>query len=76
MDVNYGESLRRYFSHQVSLLRVHRFDPSDVQFADALAFSAVVIFRRRTPSNNHKVQVSHGGSVSDPHCCVDVPMFR
>jgi adenine-specific DNA-methyltransferase len=74
MDVNYGESLRRYFSHHVSLLRVHRFDPSDVQFADALVSSAVVIFRRRTPSNNHKVQVSHGGSVSDPLCCVDVPV--
>jgi adenine-specific DNA-methyltransferase len=74
MDVNYGESIRRYFSRQVSLLRIHRFDPSDVQFADALVSSAVVMFSRRTPSNDHKVQVSHGGSVSDPHFCESVPV--
>jgi adenine-specific DNA-methyltransferase len=73
MDVNYGESLRRYFSRQVSLLRIHRFDPSDVQFADAMVSSAVVIFRRRIPSEHHTVGVSHGGSVSDPHVCVNVP---
>ncbi len=67
MDVNYGESLRRYFSNQVSLLSIHRFDPSDVQFADALVSSAVVIFRHRPPSHHHQVQVSHGGSTSNPH---------
>ena len=66
MDVNYGESLRRYLSHQVSLLHIHRFDPADVQFADALVSSAVVIFRRRVPLENHEVLVSHGGRVSDP----------
>ncbi len=66
MDVNYGESLRRYLSHRVSLLQIHRFDPSDVQFADALVSSAVVIFRRRIPSDNHEVLLSHGGCVSDP----------
>jgi len=74
MDVNYGESLRRYFSRQVSLLQIHRFDPSDVQFADALVSSAVVIFRRQIPAGDHKVEVSHGGSVSDPHFRHDVPV--
>src|SRR5437764_11522392 len=44
MDVNYGEVFKRYLSHQVALLQVHRFDPTDVQFADALVSSAVVIF--------------------------------
>ncbi len=66
MDVNYGESLRRYLSTRVSLLCIHRFDPSDVQFADALVSSAVVIFRRQSPSHNHQVQVSHGGSIAKP----------
>lgn len=66
MDVNYGEVLRRYFSHHVELLRMHRFDPSDVQFADALVSSAVVIFRRRRPSEHHTVLISHGGSVATP----------
>jgi hypothetical protein len=74
MDVNYGESLRRYFSREVSLLRIHRFDPSDVQFADALVSSAVVIFRRQAPSYDHKLQVSHGGCVSAPRFCASVPL--
>jgi hypothetical protein len=67
MDVNYGESLRRYLSHQVSLLHIHRFEPSDVQFADALVSSTVVILRRRKPSDNDEVVVSHGGHISAPH---------
>src|SRR5262249_30444244 len=66
MDVNYGEVLRRYLSHHVQLLQMHRFDPSDVQFADALVSSAVVIFRRRIPSEHHSVLISHGGSVAAP----------
>jgi adenine-specific DNA-methyltransferase len=74
MDVNYGQSLRRYFSRGVSLLRIHRFDPSDVQFADALVSSAVVIFCRRPPSNDHRVVVSYGGSVSNPHFSENVPV--
>jgi adenine-specific DNA-methyltransferase len=74
MDVNYGESLRRYFSHRVSLQRIHRFDPSDAQFADALVSSSVVIFRRRTPPSNHLVQISYGGKVSEPHFCEGVPV--
>jgi predicted RNA methylase len=76
MDVNYGESLRRYFSHHVSLLQIHRFDPSDVQFADALVSSAVVIFRRKSPSHDHKVQLSRGGSVAAPHVSFQTPLTR
>ena len=31
MDVNYGKVVREYLSRRVSLLRIHRFDPADVQ---------------------------------------------
>ena len=41
MDVNYGGVLRQYLTHRVQLIRVHRFDPDDVQFDDALVSSAV-----------------------------------
>jgi hypothetical protein len=74
MDVNYGESLRRYFSHHVNLLQMHRFDPSDAQFADALVSSSVIIFRRQAPSPNHSVQISYGGSVCDPHSREHIPL--
>lgn len=42
MDVNYGASVKRYLLDQVTLLHIHRFDPNDVQFGDALVSSAVV----------------------------------
>lgn len=76
MDVNYGEALRRYFSRHVSLVQIHRFDPSDVQFADALVSSAVVIYRRRVPEENHTFLLSHGGTVSDPHNRVEMSLSR
>ena len=78
MDVNYGVVLKRYLSYQVTLLQVHRFDPTDVQFADALVSSAVVIFRRRKPSEHHTVLISHGGSVAAPtnSLQVSVPTLR
>lgn len=42
MDVNYGQELKRYLIEDVTLLRIHRFDPSNVQFDDALVSSAIV----------------------------------
>jgi adenine-specific DNA-methyltransferase len=44
MDVNYGGPVKRYFLTEVELLRIHRFDPNDLQFGDALVSSAVVWF--------------------------------
>src|ERR1700722_6567220 len=32
MDVNYGRELKHYLLHTVTLLRIHRFDPTEVQF--------------------------------------------
>ncbi len=40
MDVNYGRELKHYLLHTVTLLRIHRFDPTEVQFTDALVSSA------------------------------------
>lgn len=65
MDVNYGSALKTYLTAQVDLLRVHRFNASDVQFADALVSSAVVIYRRASPSGR-PVLLTQGNSVSEP----------
>jgi hypothetical protein len=51
MDVNYGGTLRRYLTERVALLHIHRFSPSDLQFADAMVSSAVVVFRKSLPPN-------------------------
>lgn len=66
LDVNYGVPVKRYLLHQVELVRVHRFDPSELQFDDALVSSAVVWFRKRKPRDGHHVELSFGGTLAKP----------
>jgi adenine-specific DNA-methyltransferase len=66
MDVNYGGPVKRYLLNHVELLRIHRFDPNDLQFGDALVSSTVVCFRKRRPSSDHQVELSYGGTLSKP----------
>ncbi len=66
MDVNYGASVKRYLLDKVTLLHIHRFDPNDVQFADALVSSALVWFRKEEPPAGHAVRFTYGGSLERP----------
>lgn len=66
MDVNYGRSLKEYLLRRVTLLHIHRFDPNDVQFADALVSSAVVWFQNSTPPKQHSVEFTFGGTLLRP----------
>ena len=66
MDVNYGVSVKRYLLDKVTLLHIHRFDPNDVQFADALVSSAVVWFRKEAPQAGRQVRFTYGGSLERP----------
>lgn len=67
MDVNYGKAVKTYLLKQVTLLRIHRFDPADVQFGDALVSSAVVWFRKAPPIRHHEVEFTFGGRLAEPH---------
>lgn len=66
MDVNYGQEVKRYLLERVTLLRIHRFDPNDVQFADALVSSAIVWFRNVSPPFDHNVLFTLGGTLLEP----------
>lgn len=66
MDVNYGKAVKRYLLTKVTLLRIHRFDPNEGQFDDALVSSAVVWFRNDSPPTDHKVDFTFGGSLFTP----------
>lgn len=66
MDVNYGRALKRYLLENVTLLRIHRFDPNDIQFADALVSSAVVWFKNEVPTKGHEVLFTFGGNHAEP----------
>jgi len=50
MDVNYGSQIKKYLLEHVELLQIHRFNPAEIQFDDALVSSAVVWFRKRKPA--------------------------
>lgn len=67
MDVNYGAQVREYLLKNVTLLKIHRFDPSELQFSDALVSSAIVWIKKCPPNSNHKVSFSYGGTLSSPH---------
>ncbi|MFC1835826.1 Eco57I restriction-modification methylase domain-containing protein [Thermodesulfobacteriota bacterium] len=66
MDVNYGKPVKRYLLEKVTLLRIHRFAPQDVQFRDALVSSAVVWFRKSPPPADYSVEFSFGGTLMTP----------
>jgi len=66
MDVNYGQAVKDYLLNEVTLLQIHRFDPNDVQFGDALVSSAVVWFKNKKPGKNHKAKFTYGGTIDNP----------
>lgn len=74
LDVNYGTQIKKYLLERVTLLHIHRFDPNDVQFADALVSSAVIWFRKAAPPDNHAVEFSYGGTLVAPARSVTVPV--
>lgn len=74
MDVNYGVTLRRYLTERVTLLHIHRFCPTDVQFTDALVSSAVVVFRKSSPPPGHRVRFSFAGPIESPSTEALVPL--
>jgi hypothetical protein len=74
MDVNYGAAVRRYLSERVTLLEIHRFCPTDLQFTDALVSSAVVVFRKARPAEGHAVRFSFGGPIDEPQREAMVPL--
>ena len=73
MDVNYGQAVKRYLLDRVTLLDIHRFDPNDMQFADALVSSAVVWFRKSPPPQDHAVTFTFGGTLFEPRLSRAVP---
>ncbi len=65
MDVNYGAALKDYLT-TATLNRVHRFDPDNVQFGDALVSSVVLVFRKVAPSSGHRIEFTFGGTLDRP----------
>ena len=78
MDVQYGQPIREYLTHSVTLLHIHRFDPTEVQFDDSLVSSAVVWIRNKRPETGQDVHFSYGGTLLEPKssCGVSLDTLR
>lgn len=74
MDVNYGDALRKYLTEQVTLVALHRFNPQDVQFDDALVSSTVVIFRKMPPPHQCTARFTYGGTLGSPELIQEVSL--
>ena len=74
MDVNYGKTIKEYLISHVELIRVHRFEPEDVQFGDALVSSTIVIFRKKKPETKTEVFFSFGGTLQNPKFLRKIPL--
>lgn len=76
MDVNYGTALKTFLTDKVTLVRAHRFDPSDTQFGDALVSSVVLVFRKTPPAAAHAPEFTFGGTLAEPHASASIPLAR
>ncbi len=76
MDVKYGIAVKRYLLDKVTLHHIHRFDPNNVQFSDALVSSAVVWFRNERPRPRHQVRFTYGGTLEQPMLDRLVPLEK
>lgn len=74
MDVNYGKAIKKYLTDNVTLIQIHRFDPNDQQFSDALVTSCVVIFKNTKPSKKSKIQFSYGTDLLKPNITKQVSL--
>lgn len=74
LDVKYGHEVKRFLLNRVTLLHVHRFDPKQTQFEDALVSSVVVWFRNALPHPTHQTKFSFGGSLTTPEKSIFCPI--
>lgn len=66
MDVNYGAAIKEYLLHKVHLLRIHRYDPENSMFSDALVSSCVVWFKNEMIDTDYEIEFSFGGTHDKP----------
>ncbi len=66
MDVNYGTAIKEYLLQNVHLIRIHRYEPENSMFSDALVSSCVVWFKNEIVNNDYDIEFSFGGTHDKP----------
>ena len=76
LDADYSLSVREYLTTRVTLLRVHQFATSESLFEDATVSSAIMFYQYGTPTDDHEVSFSFGGSLSSPNATTTVKLSK
>lgn len=66
MDVNYGSAIKDYLLNHVHLLRIHRYDPDNSMFSDALVSSCVIWFKNEVVDYDYDVEFTFSGTHNKP----------
>lgn len=66
MDVNYGSAIKDYLLNHVHLLRIHRYDPDNSMFSDALVSSCVIWFKNEIAAYDYDVEFTFNGTHDKP----------
>lgn len=66
LDVNYGRAIKEFLCTKVELISIHKFNPDDLQFTDALVSSAIVTFRNSCPEGN-AIRFTTGADILNPN---------
>ncbi|ORX23167.1 hypothetical protein BVF91_07755 [Thermoanaerobacterium sp. PSU-2] len=66
MDVNYGDTIKEFLLNRVRLIRIHRYNPEESKFCDALVSSCVVWFKNEVTANDYEIEFSYGGTHEKP----------
>lgn len=66
MDVNYGLAVKKYLLNNVHLLRIHRYNPDNSKFDDALVSSCVVWFKNEVLNDDYDIEFSYDGTHKSP----------
>ena len=66
LEVDHGMAVRTYLTEMVTLLRLHPFEPGDLQFEGASVSSFVAWFRNHPPSPDHVVDMT-AGAIAAPN---------
>jgi hypothetical protein len=74
LEVKYGHEVKQFLLKNVTLLHIHRFDPRQTQFEDALVSSVVIWFRNSQPKPTHQTKFSFGGTLTNPEKSVARPI--
>lgn len=76
MDVNYGVTIKNYLINRVELIRIHRFNPENVQFNDALVSSVVLWFKLKKTDEFHTVDFTSGDSIVNPSKVISINQLK